>query len=63
MTFNSLTSLWVDPPSGWMYGFPKLWNGDGDLNEWLIAQGYPKKEVDFFEGKPPVRMWEGNNEG
>tara|TARA_R110000868_G_scaffold163222_1_gene395392 strand:+ start:442 stop:582 length:141 start_codon:yes stop_codon:yes gene_type:complete len=46
-----------------MYGFPKLWNGDGDLNEWLIAQGYPKKEVDFFEGKPPVRMWEGNNEG
>jgi hypothetical protein len=35
---------WVDPPSGWRYGFPELYDpqADGDLTEWLIANGYPE---------------------
>ena len=30
--------LVVDPPSGWRYGFPKVWNRktDPDMTKWLI---------------------------
>ena len=37
--------FWVDPPSGWAYGFPRLYDPakDGDLTEWMIANGYPEK--------------------
>ena len=40
---------WVDPASGWMYGFPKIYDADNDedFQEWLVANGYPKKCVDI----------------
>lgn len=36
---------WVDPPSGWRYGFPRLYDPtkDGDMTQWMIAKGYPEK--------------------
>ena len=36
---------WVDPPSGHRYGFPKLYDPatDGDMVEWMIRNGYPKR--------------------
>lgn len=39
--------LMVDPPSGWRYGFPKVWNKKThpDMSQWLIDNGYPEKEV------------------
>jgi hypothetical protein len=51
----------IDPPSGWMYGFPKLVNEDilcdaKQLRAWLIEQGYPEKDVDF--GMRHYRCWE-----
>lgn len=38
---------WVDPPSGWLYGFPRLYDPatDGDMTEWIIANGYPEKRA------------------
>jgi len=35
---------YVDPPSGWRYGFPQLYDpqADGDLTKWMIANGYPE---------------------
>lgn len=41
--------LWVDPPSGWMYGFPKLWDSflEPDLEKFIIDNGYPKSQSDF----------------
>lgn len=63
MTSNTLTSLWVDPPAGWKYGFPKLWDRVGDMDEWIVAQGYPKKEMESYGKYFFVRQWEGNNEG
>ena len=35
---------WVDPPSGWRYGFPRLYDpqADGDMRAWMIANGYPE---------------------
>lgn len=39
---------WVDPPSGWRYGFPRLYDPskDGPVREWMIAHGYPKALAD-----------------
>jgi hypothetical protein len=41
------TSLpyYVDPPSGWRYGFPRLYDpaADGDMTEWMIRHGYPER--------------------
>jgi hypothetical protein len=36
---------WVDPPSGWRYGFPRLYDPatDGDVTAWMIANGYPER--------------------
>ena len=38
---------WVDPPSGHRYGFPKLYDPatDGDMVEWMIRNGYPKRQA------------------
>ena len=49
---------WIDPPAGWKYGFPKLWNGEGDLTEWLVSKGYPKREIARLGAQFPVRQWE-----
>ena len=34
----------VDPPQGWRYGFPKVWDRreNPDCREWLIENGYPR---------------------
>jgi len=62
-----MNKLWIDPPSGWRYGFPKIWdpNTEPDIKVWLIASGYPQSEVDF--GLQYYRQWlvdvpEGNPE-
>ena len=37
----------IDPPSGWLYGFPKeLPEGVKDTLAWLVENGYPQKEID-----------------
>ena len=48
----------VDPPSGWKYGFPKSWDGKGDMYEWLVAEGYPQEEIDKMGKYFFVRCWE-----
>ena len=37
--------LIVDPPSGWRYGFPKVWNRKThpDMKAWLVENGDPEK--------------------
>jgi len=50
----------IDPPGGWKYGFPKAWNGEGDLTEWLIDNGYPKKEIESMGKYFYVRKWEAS---
>ena len=39
---------WVDPPSGWRYGFPRLYDpaADGNMTEWMVANGYPQHLAD-----------------
>jgi hypothetical protein len=37
----------VDPPTGWAYGFPALWDGVTPLEEVLRKHKYPEKEIEF----------------
>lgn len=37
----------IDPPSGWMYGFPKhMPDNVQDHRKWLVENGYPQKLID-----------------
>ena len=53
--------LWVDPPSGWMYGFPKIWEPekDGNVITWLVRNGYPEKEATDLGY---VRYWDAKED-
>jgi hypothetical protein len=51
---------YIDLPSGWKYGFPKIIPNDqlGRIEEWVIANGYPQHEIDQFKGVVvPYRCW------
>ena len=41
------TVTWVDPPSGWKYNFPKILPEGVDYREFLIANGYPERDLEL----------------
>lgn len=51
--------IWVDPPAGWKYGFPKVFDleTDGDMTKWMLKEGYPQREIDSCGNHFHVRMW------
>ena len=54
-------ALMIDPPSGWMYGFPKSIPKDvTDHLKWLVENGYPQEEIDKFDD--PVHALESVRE-
>ncbi len=59
-----MTKLWVDPPSGWRFGFPKVWSRekDGEMREWMIREGYPRQMMDEHGDLFYTRMWECNDD-
>jgi hypothetical protein len=54
----------VDPPMGWKYGFPKVFDTetDGVMLEWIVDQGYPEAEIDKLGDAFHVRMWANAND-
>lgn len=52
--------FYVDPPSGWQYGFPAVYDASkhGTIQEFLIAKGYPKKDVKWAAKN--CRSWHGD---
>ena len=51
---------WIDPPSGWKYGFPKPFDADPGqaVEDWLLGNGYPQSEIDQWHGRGvPCRIW------
>ena len=57
--------LMVDPPSGWMYGFPKAVTNPevykADPIKWFVNNGYPQRLIN--EGMLKwVRYWEAEIE-
>jgi hypothetical protein len=64
---KELSSLLVDPPEGWKYGFPKRLPKEGEdpdfnLNEWIVQNGYPQKLIDTYGEYFYVRMIETDYE-
>lgn len=60
-----MSRVWVDPPSGWKYGFPKIWEKkteNEDMYEWLINEGYPAKMIEDMGKVFFVRMWEATHD-
>ena len=53
---------YVDPPSGWMYGFPKIMpesvaEGKVKFYDWLVSEGYPQKLIDDLGSNFWCRQW------
>lgn len=43
---------WIDPPSGWRYGFPKTvppgyLKSETLMRMWLQQEGYPEKDIEL----------------
>jgi hypothetical protein len=51
--------LWVDPPEGWRYGFPAIYDpaSDGVMRDWIISKGYPAKLIQEYGDSWAVRCW------
>jgi len=64
--------LMCDVPSGYLYGFPRAlpkeatihYGGtdygvvkDFNVAEWIVANGYPQKEIDSFGDQFCYRYW------
>jgi len=49
----------IDPPGGHAYGFPKPLDAceGASIDEWLLANGYPKEEIDNFPEGVPCRIY------
>lgn len=53
--------LYIDPPGGWRYGFPKILpDGETPTNEWFIKNGYPLYEIESYGKHFHYRCWEEN---
>ena len=59
-----MTIIWVDPPYGWKYGFPKIYDKDKhpNVNKWLVDNGYPQSIIDEFPNGLPCGMSEASEE-
>ncbi|NBP04269.1 MAG: hypothetical protein EBU90_30100 [Proteobacteria bacterium] len=51
--------VWIDPPSGWRYGFPKIYDPDCGMPvmDWLVSEGYPQAEIDALGQVFFTRSW------
>ena len=52
--------MMIDPPSGWLYGFPKILPDPKpeSMHEWLVGNGYPQEEIDKMKEYFYCRYWE-----
>lgn len=46
---------WIDPPSGWIYGFPKCIPENTNIKQVLLDSGYPKEDIEFAMSY--MRVW------
>ena len=50
--------VYIDPPEGWKYGFPKLVPVTvTDLKKWLLNEGYPVSLLDKYGDPNMYRTW------
>jgi hypothetical protein len=51
--------IWVDPPEGWRYGFPAIYDPekDGQMSDWIVRKGYPLLTIKEYGTAWAVRCW------
>ena len=51
--------IWVDPPEGWKFGFPAIYDpdADGQLSDWIVRKGYPILTIKEYGESWAVRCW------
>ena len=51
--------MWVDPPEGWKYGFPAIYDpvNDGKMRDWIVRKGYPLLTIKEYGESWAVRTW------
>jgi hypothetical protein len=56
--------IWVDPPEGWRYGFPKTWDNDlhTNLYHWLDDRDYPPSVRESYGEYFMIRQWKVEDE-
>ena len=53
---KNATKIWVDPPSGWKYNFPAIWDKEKETLEAMLKRhNYPEKDMEF--ALHYMRMW------
>ena len=54
-----MNKLWVDPPEGWKFGFPAIYDpvNDGKMRDWIISKGYPVQIIKEYGDQWMVRSW------
>ena len=54
-----MSKLWVDPPEGWKYGFPAIYDPetDGQMSEWIVRKGYPLLTIKEYGEQWHIRCW------
>lgn len=54
----------IDPPSGWQYGFPKIWDTrqEPDVIKWLVENGYPQFKIDDLGEHFYFRSWPADDD-
>jgi hypothetical protein len=55
--------MFLDPPDGWRYGFPRripvdIENNWAEIEEWVIACGYPEEKRHLLQY---CRMWKATS--
>ena len=57
-----MAKMMIDPPSGWLYGFPRRYDQaqDGPMDQFLLANGYPARDVEF--ALQYMRVWPAEDE-
>jgi glucan biosynthesis protein len=56
---DNLPMIWVDPPEGWKYGFPAIYDTDtdGQMSDWIVKKGYPISLIQEYGDAWAVRCW------
>ena len=51
--------IWVDPPEGWKFGFPAIYDPekDGQMSDWIISKGYPVQIIKEYGEQWHIRCW------
>ena len=51
--------IWIDPPEGWKYGFPAIYDPDtdGQMSEWIVRKGYPLLTIKEYGEQWHIRCW------